>query len=140
MIGTSVRAGAKVMVREGHLEEYVWSGSADEILAWVRAKGPLVFSTQWFDSMFEPDENGYVYPRGPHSRRPRPLLVRDRGERRRPRAAELGRGPRSRGVRKGRPEDLELPDKPGLCVGLRRRAGEVAGAASPVRDLRGDRD
>jgi hypothetical protein len=65
MIGTSVRAGAKVMVREGHLEEYVWSGSADEILAWVRAKGPLVFSTQWFDSMFEPDENGYVYPRGP---------------------------------------------------------------------------
>ena len=63
--GTSVTAGAKVMVREGHLEEYVWSGSADEILAWVRAKGPLVFSTQWFDSMFEPNENGYVYPRGP---------------------------------------------------------------------------
>lgn len=64
MSGTSVRAGAKVMVGEGHLQEYVWSGSADEILAWVRAKGPLVFSTKWFDAMCEPDENGYVYPRG----------------------------------------------------------------------------
>lgn len=64
MSGTSVRAGAKVMVEEGHLREYVWSGSADEILTWVRAKGPLVFSTQWFDAMYEPDENGYVYPKG----------------------------------------------------------------------------
>jgi hypothetical protein len=64
MSGTSVRAGAKVMVRERHLGEYVWSGSADEILAWVRAKGPLVFSTRWFGSMYEPDRNGYVYARG----------------------------------------------------------------------------
>lgn len=28
------------------------------------AKGPLVFSTRWFESMYEPDENGYVYPKG----------------------------------------------------------------------------
>jgi hypothetical protein len=64
MSGTSVRAAAKVMVREGHLGEYVWSGSADEVLTWVRTKGPLVFSTRWFESMYEPDRNGYVYPRG----------------------------------------------------------------------------
>ena len=51
-----------------------------------------------------------------------------------------GNGPWPRGVRKGGPEDLELPDKPGLRIGLRRRAGEAAGAASPVRDPRGDRD
>ena len=62
--GTSVRAAAKIMVRERHLGEYVWSGSADEILTWVRTKGPLVFSTRWFDSMYEPDANGYVYPKG----------------------------------------------------------------------------
>lgn len=62
--GTSVRAGAKVMVEDDHLLEYVWSASAEEILAWVRARGPLVFSTQWFDSMYEPDGDGYVYPRG----------------------------------------------------------------------------
>jgi hypothetical protein len=64
MSGTSMRAGAKVLVREGYLEEYAWSGSADEILTWVRAKGPLVFSTQWFDFMFDPDEDGYVRARG----------------------------------------------------------------------------
>ena len=140
MIGTSVRAGAKVMVREGQLEEYVWSGSSDEILAWVRAKGPLVFSTQWFDSMFEPDENGYVYPRGPiaggHALCLFGVAANDDAHVQQ----SGGRGPRPRGVRKGRPEDLEVPDKPWLCVGLHSRVSEVTGAASPVRDLRGDRD
>jgi hypothetical protein len=62
--GTTVRAAAKIMVRDGHLAEYMWSGSADEILTWVRTKGPLVFSTYWFDSMTEPDENGYIEPAG----------------------------------------------------------------------------
>jgi hypothetical protein len=59
------RTGTRRRKGLGWKPHWVWSGSADEILAWVRAKGPLVFSTQWFDSMFRPDDIGYVYPRGP---------------------------------------------------------------------------
>ena len=129
MSGTSVRAGAKVMVRQRRRDTRLSPGQGTTGLLHAVVRLDV-----------RAGRERLRLPEGPHSRRPRPLLVRGRGERRRPRAAELGRGPWPRGVRKGGPEDLELSDKPRLRVGLRHRAGEAAGVASPVRDLRGDRN
>lgn len=57
--GTSVRAGAKIMQRLGHLVEYRWTFDADESAAWILAgNGPLVFGTTWYSGMDTLDQNG----------------------------------------------------------------------------------
>lgn len=58
--GTSVRAGARVGVERGLLDEYVWATGLDEIDAWLLGKGPLVIGAKWFRSMDEVDSEGFV--------------------------------------------------------------------------------
>jgi C1A family cysteine protease len=58
--GTSVRAGAKVMVEHGLLKEYVWSVNAAEIALFILTKGTVTVGTNWYESMFQPDQKGLV--------------------------------------------------------------------------------
>lgn len=71
--GTSVRAGAKVLVEQGRIARvadvsetggYRWAANAAEARDYVLGVGPLVFGTDWYDEMFEPTADGYLIPAG----------------------------------------------------------------------------
>ncbi len=58
--GTSVRAGAKVLKREGMISEYVWAPDHLAALKFILTTGPMVFGTDWFPEMGQVDRWGYI--------------------------------------------------------------------------------
>lgn len=57
--GTSVRAGAKYLRDEvGIVSEFRWGTSVGEVALALLERGPVVVGTWWYDSMFEPDDDG----------------------------------------------------------------------------------
>jgi hypothetical protein len=70
--GTSVRAGAKVLVAQGRIADsdtaqhggYRWAFNAAEARDFVLGIGPVVFGTWWTEEMFVPDAAGYIKPGG----------------------------------------------------------------------------
>lgn len=60
--GSSVRGGAKYAQKEhGLLLSYVWAYDVDTVLDWILSKkGPVVVGTNWYGSMFYPDEKGWI--------------------------------------------------------------------------------
>jgi C1A family cysteine protease len=62
--GTSVRAGARVLTTLRHLQSYVWAWDAATVRDFVLAKSSVVFGTNWYRSMYEPDNAGVVCPGG----------------------------------------------------------------------------
>ena len=58
--GTSVRAGAKVLAEMGFIASYLWAQGAVEVRDWILQRGPVVVGTAWFESMFTPDDRGYL--------------------------------------------------------------------------------
>lgn len=64
--GTSVRAGARVMLVKETLAEYLWARTADEVRAWILGKGPVVIGSKWTARMRETDAAGYIHPTGPN--------------------------------------------------------------------------
>lgn len=63
--GTSVLAGAKAIQEFGHLQEYRWAFTVDDILATLVAHGPVVVGVNWHKGMANPDELGYIRATGP---------------------------------------------------------------------------
>lgn len=59
-MGTSVRAGMKVLQGLGFVEEYVWAQRMEEAIEWLRTRGPVTFGIPFYDSMFEVDEKGFM--------------------------------------------------------------------------------
>lgn len=59
-MGTSVRAGAKVLQSLGYIQEYSWSRTVDDALAWMCTRGPVVIGVNWYYSMEEPDAEGII--------------------------------------------------------------------------------
>jgi hypothetical protein len=62
--GTSVLAGAKVIQEMGHLKEYRWAFTVDDILATLVVHGPVVIGVNWHEKMAQPDAAGYIRPIG----------------------------------------------------------------------------
>lgn len=62
--GTSVLAGAQAMQEAGHLVEYRWAFTIDDVLATLAAHGPVVIGVNWHQGMFKTDANGYIEPTG----------------------------------------------------------------------------
>lgn len=62
--GTSVRAGAKVLQREGLISEYRWAWTLDTIIQALLTTGPVVVGTPWHEGMSNPDADGFVVPTG----------------------------------------------------------------------------
>lgn len=52
--GTSVRAGAKVMLERGFISEYQWVENFDDFLLLLHMQGPINVGTTWYWSMFNP--------------------------------------------------------------------------------------
>jgi hypothetical protein len=71
-MGTSVRAGAKVLQARGFLKEYRWCYTVDAAANWIAGLdvtgrfvgGPLVVGVNWYSGMFSPDTNGFVHISG----------------------------------------------------------------------------
>lgn len=58
--GTSVRAGAKVLQRLGYISEYRWAFNFEDLKTTILMLRPVVFGSNWYESMFYPDSNGLV--------------------------------------------------------------------------------
>lgn len=56
--GTSVLAGAKIMVESKYWLEYRWAFGIDDVIDTLVEKGPVVFGTPWYQSMFQPQADG----------------------------------------------------------------------------------
>ena len=63
--GTSVRAGAKVLVALGHVASYVWAFSAEDVATWLLSgHGSVVAGTAWTNGMMYPNDKGFIAPTG----------------------------------------------------------------------------
>lgn len=62
--GSTVRAGAAVMQREGRIGSYLWAQHAVDLRNWVLSKGSVVVGSDWTNDMFTPDRFGVVHPTG----------------------------------------------------------------------------
>lgn len=62
--GTSVRAGAKYLQREGLIRNYFWIHNLNDLAQTVLHRGPVVAGTWWYEDMFWPDELGFIKPTG----------------------------------------------------------------------------
>ena len=65
-LGTSVRGGAKVLQSQGHVANYLWAESVEDVRAWHLAGfGGVVLGLNWTKDMFEPDVHGVIHYTGP---------------------------------------------------------------------------
>lgn len=63
--GTSVRAGAKALQERGHLSEYHWASTADDVRDWLlHGFGTVVVGSYWMADMLTPDARGFIHPTG----------------------------------------------------------------------------
>jgi hypothetical protein len=51
--GTSVRALFQVLAANGFIKEYKWATEVNTVLEHVLQNGPVVFGTDWYESMFD---------------------------------------------------------------------------------------
>jgi|SRR5690349_22174584 len=59
--GTSVRGGVKALQERGHVASYVWAFDAATARDWILAgKGTVVFGTDWYEGMFDPDAKHFL--------------------------------------------------------------------------------
>ncbi len=64
MSGTSILAAIKVAQRIGYFKEYRWSFGLRDLVLGVGHRGPAVLGISWFDTNYNPDDNGYIAPVG----------------------------------------------------------------------------
>jgi hypothetical protein len=62
--GSSLRSLAKTLKAASRLTTYAFAATVDETLQWILTKGPVVFGTDWYTGMFNPDSKGIVRPTG----------------------------------------------------------------------------
>lgn len=55
--GTSVRAGAKILKRDGYIQSYSWAWDIDTLVDTLLTLGPVVVGTIWYYDMFFPINN-----------------------------------------------------------------------------------
>jgi C1A family cysteine protease len=58
--GTSVRASMKVLQSRGHISQYYWAYTVNEVAAWLLTKGPVQMGTDWHERMLDTDRDGFV--------------------------------------------------------------------------------
>ena len=58
--GTSVRAGAKVLLARGLITEYRWCWDLETCLDFLLVQGPVVIGVNFYEQMFTLDERGFM--------------------------------------------------------------------------------
>lgn len=62
--GTSVLAGAKAVMEQGHMAEYRWAFGLNEVLLAISYAGPVVLGLNWYGGMMDTNSVGYIHPTG----------------------------------------------------------------------------
>jgi hypothetical protein len=62
--GTSVLTGAQVCKKRGFYSSYSWALNARQVAEGIGYTGPAILGLDWFEGMFEPDEDGFLRPTG----------------------------------------------------------------------------
>lgn len=62
--GTAVIAGVKTLLGLGWIASYEWAFGMQDLIIGLGYKGPAVLGIDWFDSMYTPNEKGYITPVG----------------------------------------------------------------------------
>lgn len=62
--GTSVRAGAKALVTDGLVTSYWWAWESQTVVDALLYRGPVVIGSWWYESMSNPDSEGFVTVEG----------------------------------------------------------------------------
>lgn len=63
--GTSVLAGAKIVAGMGHLAEYRWALTVEDVLRTLSNHGPVVVGINWYEAMYYTLPGGLVQVDGP---------------------------------------------------------------------------
>lgn len=58
--GTDTRSPAQYLTAKGRLKSYVWAFTLADTVSWLLRMGPVVFGTNWYQSMFTPTAEGIV--------------------------------------------------------------------------------
>lgn len=62
--GTAVLAGVKILHKKGFFKSYRWAFGLHDMIMGVGYSGPCAIGVPWFTSMYSPDSNGFVSPKG----------------------------------------------------------------------------
>lgn len=62
--GTSVLAGAKAVKATGHIAEYRWCLSIEDLVVALGYHGPVVIGVDWYSGMFNVNAEGFLKPTG----------------------------------------------------------------------------
>lgn len=62
--GTSVLAAAKQVQKLGYITEYRWAFGLSDLILAVGRQGPAVLGVNWYDSMFDTKDCGFVHVEG----------------------------------------------------------------------------
>lgn len=62
--GTSVRGAVKALQKRGLVGAYHWAASTQDIIDCLLNLGPVVVGSNWYESMFDPDESGLLEVNG----------------------------------------------------------------------------
>lgn len=62
--GTSVRAGVKVLQKQGFVSSYRWAFDAATAVNHLLTVGPVISGTDWLEGMMATDKRGFIYNKG----------------------------------------------------------------------------
>jgi C1A family cysteine protease len=62
--GSSVLGAVKAVQEKGHIKEYRWAFSIEELALAVSRHGPAILGISWYQGMSTPDAAGYIWPTG----------------------------------------------------------------------------
>jgi hypothetical protein len=62
--GSTTRALMQTLRELGTLDEYVWMMDDEDARDFILTTSPVLAGTAWFTGMFDPDDDGFVWPRG----------------------------------------------------------------------------
>ena len=63
--GTTVRAGLKALQALGHVEQYLWAESVDDVRAWhLMGFGGIILGVNWYAGMMATDSFGFIHKTG----------------------------------------------------------------------------
>lgn len=63
--GTSALGLCRYLAGRGALSEYRWCFGLHDVLLTLSYVGPVMLGVWWYESMFDPDGDGYIEPAGP---------------------------------------------------------------------------
>ena len=59
-LGSSGTGVAKALQKRGLIGPYLWGTKLQDVILWVLTRGPVMIGSNWYDSMMNPTEEGFI--------------------------------------------------------------------------------